>query len=300
MLSYFIIFIFGLLVGSFLNSVIYRLENKKGFILGRSICPQCKHKLAWYDLIPVFTFIFLKGRCRYCQKKISWQYPLVELATGLLFLQIFNFQFSLRLGASGPGAIFNEFSIIQFSNLIFLFYVFSSLLVIFVYDLKHFIIPDKIIYPAIGITFVYRLFEALEFRIWDLFRILAPYPTESWYSGSDFKFQIFDNLTFNWLLAGLGCSLFFLAIYLLSKGRWLGFGDVKLALLLGLFLGWPQILVALFLSFVIGAIIGIGLIVFKNKSLKSQVPFAPFLIIGAFIAFFWGEQILDWYLSLFF
>jgi len=94
--------------------------------------------------------------------------------------------------------------------------------------------------------------------------------------------------------------LFFLVIYLLSKGKWLGFGDVKLALFLGLFLGWPNIFVSLFLSFIIGAIIGIGLMLFKSKGLKSQVPFAPFLILGTFIAFFWGKQLFDWYFSLIF
>jgi len=264
---YIIIFIFGTLIGSFLNCLIYRLENKKGFILGRSICPKCKHKLAWYDLIPIFSFIFLKARCRYCKEKISWQYPIVELTTGLLFLLIFNFQF----------LIFNQFSIFNFINLAFVFFIFSSMLAIFVYDLKHFIIPDKVVYPLIAITFLYYLIrELINFQ-----------------SISNFQF-------FNYLLAGIGASLFFLCIYLISKGKWLGFGDVKLALFLGLFLGWPNILLSLFLSFIIGAIIGAGLILFKGKVLKSQVPFAPFLILGSFIAFFWGRQLLDWYFSLIF
>ena len=155
------------------------------------------------------------------------------------------------------------------------------MLAIFIYDLKHFIIPDKIIYPLIAITFLYRLAEELinfQFSI---------------------NFQSIFNFQFlNYLLAGVGACLFFLAIYLISKGKWLGFGDVKLVLFLGLFLGWPNILLSLFLSFVIGAIIGVGLIAFKGKGLKSQVPFAPFLLIGTFIAFFWGNEIISWYLNL--
>ena len=250
---YIIIFIFGTLIGSFLNCLIYRLENKKSFVSGRSFCPRCKHKLAWYDLIPIFSFIFLKAKCRYCKKKISWQYPIVELTTGLLFLLIVSYQLS----------IFN------FINLVFLFFIFSSMLAIFIYDLKHFIIPDKIIYPLIVITLFYSIIN--------------------------------NQLSIiNCLLAGIGAALFFLSIYLISKGKWLGFGDVKLALFLGLFLGWPNIILSLFLSFFIGAIIGVGLMLFKGKGLKSQVPFAPFLILGSFIAFFWGERLFNWYFSLIF
>jgi len=250
---YIITFIFGTLIGSFLNCLIYRLENKKGFVSGRSFCPKCKHKLAWYDLIPIFSFIFLKAKCRYCKKKISWQYPIVELATGLLFLSIINYQLS----------IFN------FINLAFLFFAFSLMLVIFIYDLKHFLIPDKIIYPLTVITLFYLIINC-------------------------------QSLIINYLFAGIGAFLFFLFIYLISKGKWLGFGDVKLALFLGLFLGWPNIILSLFLSFFIGAIIGIGLMFFKDKGLKSQVPFAPFLILGSFITFFWGERLLNWYFSLIF
>ena len=263
---YIIIFIFGTLIGSFLNCLIYRLENKKSFIFGRSMCPNCKHKLAWYDLIPIFSFIFLKAQCRYCKEKISWQYPIVETITGLLFLSIINYQLS----------VINEFSIFNFINLSFLFFVFSSILIIFIYDLKHFIIPDKVIYPLIAITIFYLIINHYLLIINNQLSII------------------------NYLLSGLGAAMFFLAIYLLSKGKWLGFGDVKLVLFLGLFLGWPNILLSLFLSFVIGAIIGIGLILFKGKGLKSQIPFAPFLILGSFIAFFWGRQLLSWYFSLIF
>src|SRR3989338_1260199 len=97
MLIYFFIFIFGLIVGSFLNSVVYRLEQCQSFIKGRSFCPYCKHQLSWLDLVPVFSFLILKGKCRYCQKKISWQYPLVEFFTGILFVLIFSRSEGARL-----------------------------------------------------------------------------------------------------------------------------------------------------------------------------------------------------------
>jgi len=275
----------GLIVGSFLNCVIYRftlrepssLNNKElgsfsSFAKGRSFCPHCKHTLSWPDLIPVFSFLFLGGKCRYCSKRISWQYPAVEISTALIFLLISNFQFS----------IFNKFSIFNFQTILYLVYLFitsSLLIVIFVYDLKHYIIPDSIIFSAIGLVF---LFWILDFGICNLFGIWC------------FEFEILNPLISGLVAAGL-----FLFIILVSRGKWMGMGDVKLAFFMGLFLGFPQIIVALFLAFLIGAIIGTGLVLAKKRVLKSEVPFGPFLVTGTFIAFFWGEEIIQWYLNLF-
>ena len=150
-----------------------------------------------------------------------------------------------------------------------MFYVASSIIVIFVYDVKHYLIPDAVLFPATIIVFLYRL----------VFN--------------------FNGLIFNYALAVLIASGFFLAIYLVSKGRWMGFGDVKLAILLGLILGFPDILAGLFLAFLFGAIIGLGAIFFKKKGLKSEIPFGPFLIIGTFLAMLWGQQIMNWYVSFF-
>jgi prepilin signal peptidase PulO-like enzyme (type II secretory pathway) len=269
---YLFIFCFGLIVGSFLNSVIYRLSLPNFSwekIIGpkeRSYCPNCKHVLGWQDLIPIFSFLDLKGKCRYCKKRISWQYPLVETATGLLFLLISNFQFPISNGV----IIFN------LQNLLTTFYLLLStcfLIIIFVYDLKHYIIPDEIVYLAIAIALIFNL----QFLISKQFPIF-------YYS----------------ILSALGAAAFFLVIFLLSKGKWIGFGDVKLAFFMGLFLGFPNILVALFSSYLIGAIIGVGLIVSGKKGLKSEVPFGPFLVTGTFLALFWGDKIIHWYLTLFF
>jgi len=252
------VFVLGLCIGSFLNCYIYRLESEKS-LKGRSFCPHCKHSLSWKDLFPVFSWLFLGGKCRYCHKKISAQYPLVELATGILFLLIFKF---LIFNFS------NNFLISQFLNLAFLFYIASALIIIFIYDLKHYLIPDKVLFPAIAVALLFRLLENL---------YLMP----------------------NYLLAVLIGSGFFLAIFLISKGRAMGFGDVKLAILMGILLGWPNILVALFLAFFLGAIIGLILMIFKGKGLKSEIPFGPFLITGTFIALFWGQQLVNWYLTVF-
>ena len=287
MLLYSIIFLFGLTIGSFLNAAIYRLGTGESVINARSHCPKCGHILAWHELVPVISFILQKGRCRECGKTISWQYPIVEIATSLLFLLIFNFQFS----------IFNEFSSsnFQFLNLAYFAIITCGLVIIFVFDLKHYIIPDKIIYPLTGLVFFYRIFEFLEFNNWNLFgnwKLLAP---RSFSEGGEIENL---ELLLNPLYSAVLAFSFFALIYFFSKGRWMGFGDAKLAFFMGLFLGWPKILVALFIAFILGGIIGIMLIIARKKSLKSQVPFGPFLIAGTFISFFWGDQIVTWYLGL--
>ncbi len=253
-LTGFFVFLFGLCIGSFLNCVIYRLEQKQK-ITGRSFCPHCKTHLSWEDLFPVFSFLYLSGKCRYCRKKISLQYLIVETATGIIFLIVFLFQ--------APSLNFQGLI-----NLIFLFYTASVLITLFVYDLKYYIIPDKVLLPAICVTFILRIF---------------------------LNFSSFPGF----ISATLVSAGFFLLIFLVSKGRWMGFGDVKLAVLMGLLLGWPNVLVALFLAFFFGAIIGTIMMIFKGKNLKSEMPFAPFLIAGTFIALFWGQQIVQLYVRLF-
>lgn len=244
---YFLIFIIGLSVGSFLNVVICRLKTKESIISSRSHCSQCGVILKWYDLIPVASFIIQRGRCRYCGKRINWQYLAIEMATGLLFLLIFDL-----------------------SNLFvtsYLLFITCFLIVIFVYDLRHYIIPDKIVFPAIILSFL---------------------------------FSTFVGNFLNFLLAALGASGFFLLLVLFSKGKWMGMGDVKLAFLIGLVLGWPNILAALFLAFLSGAVVGVALIIFGEKDLKSQIPFGPFLAGATILIILYGQYLIDWTERLFF
>ena len=284
LIIYIFVFLLGLSIGSFLNCVIYRLEQKKS-LKGRSFCPQCNHELSWQDLFPVFSFLSLRGECRYCHKKISIQYPSVELFTGILFVLIFwSLGFSWSLG----------FGIRDFIKLCFIFYVSCSMIVIFVYDLKHYIIPDKVLFPAIIITFLYRLIGNWKEPYGEFAR---------WRQMGIGNFATISNF----ILAALIASGFFLTIFLVSRGRWMGFGDVKLAVLMGLLLGIPNVLVALFLAFFFGAIIGIILMVFpfgsaqgrEKKSLKSEIPFGPFLITGTFVSMLCGYWIIQWYLNFF-
>lgn len=272
--------IFGLIIGSFLNAVIYRLSKNESVAKGRSYCPHCKHALTWKDLIPVVSFLSLGGKCRYCSKKISWQYPLVEIITAGLFVGIYSYQFS-------TGYAFALLQFLNWVNMLFLWYVACALVIIFAYDLKHYLIPDKILFPAIIVAFVYRLIISFG---------------ESWIFSLHWQFV-------GYLVAALVASGFFLGIFLISKGAWMGFGDVKLAILLGLLVGWPNILVALFLSFFFGAIIGVILMMLsaygrspegrQKIGFKSEIPFAPFLILGTAVALFWGNELIYWYTHVF-
>lgn len=262
-----LIFIVGLITGSFLNCVIYRLETGGNFLKGRSFCPHCRHILEWRDLIPVFSFFILKGKCRYCHKKISLQYPIVELATGTLFVFIvFHFLQYINIDVNYTVAFFAS---------IYYLVMASFLIIIFVYDLKHYIIPDKVVFPAILLSGIWYLVSGIFLNIYTKYEIM------------------------NIIYSAVGAAVFFLAIVLISRGKGMGIGDIKLAFLMGLILGWPNILAALFLAFFIGAIIGLGLIIFGKQGLKSEVPFGPFLITGTFLTMFFGKQLIIWYQNLF-
>jgi len=245
-----IFFIFGLVIGSFLNVVIFRYNTKKTFG-GRSKCMSCQKELSWYELFPVFSFLFLGGRCKGCKTKISWQYPLVELLTGVVFACLFLkfqdiFYFQPNLFAA---------TISYYAGM------FSLLIVIAVYDIKHKIIPD-----TLALVFGILAFAGLFF-----------------FSSSGFNV----HLPSIWnLLSGVLIALPFFLIWLFSKGAWMGLGDAKLAIGLGWLLGMFRALSGMVLAFWSGAIIGLLLIAFSKKhSMKSEIPFAPFLVLGAILAF---------------
>ena len=273
---YILVFIFGLCIGSFLNCVIYRLETKKS-LAGRSFCPKCKKQLEWYDLVPVFSFLFLKGKCRNCKQKISTQYPIIEISTGIIFLLIFykvavipnligNLEYYQWIPAFAGMTEMGAGMTAWIATMVFLFYIASVLIIIFVYDLKHYEIPDKVLIPAIIISFLYILI-----------------------------FNFSGILSHLW--AVLIAAGFFFAIFFISSGKWMGFGDVKFAVLMGLLLDVPNVLTALFLAFFFGAIIGIISMILKKTNLKSEIPFGPFLITGTLLAILWGPRIINWYLN---
>jgi leader peptidase (prepilin peptidase)/N-methyltransferase len=257
------IFIIGISVGSFLSVVIYRIrEGKKGIFLGRSLCLHCKKILSVRDLIPLFSYLFLKGKCRYCLKKITPHYLFLELTAGLVFLFIFlKFPFIVENGT------FSNF-VLDFQMLAkFLFYLLCSTLFIgiFFYDLQYMEIPDIFLFSLLFITLI---------------------------GGLVFNGNIID------LLIALGISLvFFGGQILLSKGKWLGEGDLYLGLSMAFLLGWKLLLIAIILTYLLGAFVSVFLIIGKHLKGKSKVPFAPFMVMGSFATLFIGEQLLQWYLT---
>ncbi len=256
-----IVFLFGTAVGSFLNCLVYRTETEQK-PTGRSFCPKCKHTLSHKDLVPLFSYVFLLGKCRYCSKKISIEYPLVELASGVLFTLTFYLSGFLSL---------LTISYLDVVYLIYLTVVIFFFIFIFVYDLKHFIIPDFANFSLIGISFGYLALMAF--------------------------LQDDINILINGGLSALGIFLFFFSLYYFTKGKGMGFGDVKFVIFMGFFLGYPNIIIANFISFLLGAIIGLTLIAFKKKGMKSEVPFGPFLITGTYLAYFFGDKIIEIYLT---
>lgn len=258
---YIFTFIFGLCIGSFLNVVILRLKSGQRIVNDRSYCPKCKKQLKWYDNVPVLSFIFLKGKCRYCQKKISWQYILVELATGVLFLISTFFYTSIVL-------------------IVYYWIIISFLVIIFVYDLKYYLILDKIVWPAIGVIF---LFRGCLFLLENNFSYLA-------------LINYYALLVFSAIII----SGFFLGQFLISKGKWIGGGDIRLGFLMGLILGWPNCLWGLLLSYILGSVVAVPLLIFGWKTMSSKIPFGVFLTSATLITLFFGEQIVRWYLNLFY
>lgn len=254
----------GLCLGSYVGALSYRRPKGLSTLKGRSICPHCERKIAWYDNIPLFSFFILKGRCRNCGKKISPRYPLIELGVLLLFL---GFYYSLSL-CSGFLAGSNlclwkaDFGITSYIFFTALILILST---IFVIDLENKIIPDELIFWGIlVISFFYLFFK--------------------------------PSIIFNNFLIGFIASASFLLIHLLTKGRGMGLGDVKFVILGGLLLGWPQTLIWLFLSFFSGAIIGVTLLLLKKARLGREIPFGPYLVGSLIATIIFGEKILSLYI----
>lgn len=243
--------IFGLFIGSFLGVVLCRMAAGEGFVSGRSACRNCKHALSWAENIPVFSFLLLRGRCGSCKERIPRQDFFMEVATGVLF-------FAVGLVFYGPEAAS------RLETVWLLFFV-SILLLIAVYDFGHMEIPLSFLYAGIFGTLFYLLLD------WSLFETGA----RLWESGFG-----------RGLVGAAVVSGFFLALVYVSKETWMGWGDVWLGFLSGLSVGGAHAFLLLTLAFCIGSVIGVGLIWFSGKGLKTQVPFAPFLVSANLILLF--------------
>ncbi len=253
-------FVFGALVGSFLNVVILRLPSPDASIVfPASHCPSCKNPIPWYDNIPIISFLFLRGRCRNCQGAISWQYPLVELSMAFLSLALCNRFVLPFLAQANIGSI-----VVVFLGY-FLFC--AALLAIIFIDLHHQIIPDVISLPGIIIGFAFSFIN----------------PLVPWIDSAI------------GILAG-GGSLYAVALgyYLLTKKEGMGGGDIKLLAMIGAFLGWQCLAFTIFCSSLLGSVIGIAAMIKQKKGGKTVIPYGPFLAIAALLYLFFREDIVYW------
>ncbi len=252
--------VLGLALGSFVNAFVWRLHEKKDWVRERSECPHCHHRLAARDLVPVVSWVRLGGKCRYCHKPIP-DSPLVELAVPALFLLSYAFW---PMPLSGEGL----FTFVCW--LIFL----VAFVALAVYDIRWFLLPDKIVFPLIALA---------------VLQVVA-------------QFVFFDGAPRDLLGATLGVlmisGLFYL-FFMLSRGTWIGFGDVKLGVVLGLLAGGPlPALLLLFLASVFGMLFALSLIVKGKAKRKSHIPFGPFLLAAMVVVQLFGSSILDWYRDL--
>lgn len=306
-------FILGTVLGSFVLALANRSLTKRSF-WGRSYCEKCKKSLLWYDLFPILSYIILRGRCRWCKKKISLEYLVVEVVMGILIGFLFwqstkNLQFStFPIWERQASLIYNFQSIFNFKfsifilDLLFKIFFITILASLFITDLKKMLIPDRISIPAIWVSLIY-LVSITIFKIGYLYYYLSQDRIGKYLlpPHSDY-FQRHALTTVQPLLGsiimGLAIAGFFTLLIIITRGKGMGGGDVKLGGLIGLGLGFPLALVALMISFISGAITSLILVIFGRKNFGQSVPFGPFLVLGSLVALFWGNQIIDWYLKL--
>jgi len=289
-LLYILVFISGLLFGSFLNLVSDRILTKQKILTGRSKCDYCKIPLSPKNLIPLLSFVLQGGKCSSCKKKLSWYYPTSEVITGSIFI--------------GAAAMSNIFQVVNYSTIItfiYLLIVGSFFLVLFLTDLKYRIIPDKIVYPAIIFVVLFMLinaglFLALYYRqlSQDAFGV---YLLKAGYFKL-YAYNVIKAVGVDLFSAALIASFFAFLVYI-TKGKGMGGGDIRLGFLIGVFNGFPHNVIAIFLGFIMGAVLSLILVMLKLKTLKDTVPFGPFLIAGSFIALLWGSNIWNFYINLF-
>jgi leader peptidase (prepilin peptidase)/N-methyltransferase len=240
--------VFGLVIGSFLNDVIYRLPRRESLSHPSSHCPNCNTAINWYDNIPVVSWLVLRGKCRSCAQSIAVRYPVVESVTGVGFALA-----AWRFGLAWPALVACAFI--------------AALVAIAFIDYDEMIIPDRIVLPG---------------AIIGLAASVALDPGRWWV----------------YLVSSVGCAAFFLILVLLWPGGGMGLGDAKMGLFMGAVLG-PRIVVAVFAAFLFGSIVGVYLIVVKKAGRKTKVPFGPFLAIGAVLALFLGQVLIDAYTSIY-
>lgn len=278
--------LFGLAFGSFSGATVWRLRArqlkedeaagekiskseftklkqllKKSITNDRSICLHCHHQLAWYDLLPLISWVQLGGKCRYCRKPIGYMEPLIELGTALFFVLSYMFW---------PIPLVDPLSYVQLG---FWLIVGVGLIMLFAYDSRWYLLPDKIVFPLIGLAGIQALLHILQ--------------------ADDKAGAMYDVALAATILSGI-----YYLLYTISQGRWIGFGDIKLGLVLAFMLGqWELAFLTLFLANIIGCLVVLPGLAAKKLTRTSHVPFGPMLIMAYFIVGVFGNALLEWYIA---
>ena len=283
------LFVFGTAFGSFIKVIAdrYDLDKfilKKSTLGGHSGCPACGHKLDWFELVPLLSFIFLRGRCRICQNKIGLSYPLVELISGLIFVLVPYFLSHL------PAVKLLNLSDLSYTLLASSYtLVFLVILLISLIDIRLKIIPDEtnIFLIVLGIAIVFFTPSGVATA------------NHSFTGAYALLFGFQNNLLLNRLIGLLFGIGFYGILILITRGRGMGLGDLKFSAALGVVFGWPDIIFITFFSFLIGSIFSLPSLIFRKRGLKSFLPFGPFIALSALAVFFFGEKLLKLYFDLF-
>ncbi len=253
-------FIIALCIGSFWNVLLYRIPRDiPGSISGHSSCPYCQHRLTFFDLIPLLSFVLRKGKCHYCNKKISWKYPLVEFTTGIICVSLSTLIFS--------PSIFDR---------IFLFGIGSILTLLLFFDSWYLILPKQILVLLCSWTILGKILQFFFFH------------------GSQNSMLFFQDS----IIGAISIGIFFALQYFLSHKKAIGEGDIYLGICLGILFGWKLGIVAIFLSYILASFFALFILVSQKGTLKSKLPLGSFLCIGSFITLLWGKNILNWYLGM--
>ena len=238
-----ILFLLGTAIGSFLNVLIDRIPAGLPLFIDRSHCDRCKHTLSWYDLIPILSWVLLGAKCRYCKAPISIQYPVIEAITGLVFVLSYYF---------------------PIYSVSFTIILFSLLIALFMTDLKYYLLPDKLMYPLLGVS-------AIALLVYEPSQLITH------------------------IISAVLAAVFFVMLIVISRGKGMGWGDVMYGLFLGILLGHPGTIVALYIAFLTGAFISVILLLSKKKKFGQIIPFGPFLILGTVISLYFSNYIWNIY-----
>lgn len=276
-MNYVLVGLLGVSLGSFVNALVWRMrvaeeaKNKKqkvkkdeakalSIFNGRSMCVHCKHELAWYDLVPVFSWLMLGGTCRYCKKTISWQYPVVELLVASLSILSLVF-WPLPLS-----------TILEWLALIIWIISLAPLVALVIYDIRWMIMPTSLIYTFDLIAGLFVLLLATSMKSWDI--------------------------AVSAVIGSIAIGGFFWVLYQISNGKWIGGGDVRYGFAMGAVLGWQKALFGLAIASYLGTALILVLLILGKYRKKMRIPFGPFLITSTYLSMLFGQQAIHWYKSL--